>query len=83
MYALLYTNVTCLLDGMPFLWCLFKNFQPLTSCHVPWPAVQERAYSMLASRAYVHQYEQYGLSVNDFNECFAHVEEIMERYASL
>jgi tubulin delta len=38
---------------------------------------------MLASRAYVHQYEQYGLTVHDFQACFAHVEEIVERYRLL
>jgi len=45
--------------------------------------VQERAYSMLASRAYIHQYEKYGMALHDFQECFAQVEEIMERYRTL
>lgn len=45
--------------------------------------LQDRAYSMLSSRAYVHQYEQYGLTVDDFNACFAHVEEVVERYRLL
>lgn len=35
--------------------------------------VQDRAYSMLASRAFVHQYEKYGLAVQDFETCFAQV----------
>lgn len=38
---------------------------------------------MLASRAFVHQYEKYGLGVEEFQECFAHVEETVERYAVL
>jgi tubulin delta len=38
---------------------------------------------MLAARAFVHQYEKYGLGVEAFRECFAHVEEIAERYAAL
>lgn len=35
--------------------------------------MQERAYNMLASRAFVHQYEQYGLQQADFEHCFAQV----------
>eukprot|EP00197_Chlamydomonas_leiostraca_P006227 CAMPEP_0202860978 /NCGR_PEP_ID=MMETSP1391-20130828/2530_1 /ASSEMBLY_ACC=CAM_ASM_000867 /TAXON_ID=1034604 /ORGANISM="Chlamydomonas leiostraca, Strain SAG 11-49" /LENGTH=63 /DNA_ID=CAMNT_0049540277 /DNA_START=34 /DNA_END=225 /DNA_ORIENTATION=+ len=49
-------------------------------CVGPMTQMLDRAYSMLASRAYVHQYEQYGLTVDDFQACFAHMEEIVERY---
>ncbi|KAG1674578.1 hypothetical protein FOA52_001827 [Chlamydomonas sp. UWO 241] len=49
----------------------------------PITRMQEAAYAMLASRAFVHQYEAYGLGVADFQGCFAHVEEIAARYASL
>jgi tubulin delta len=45
--------------------------------------LQERAYSMLASKAFVHQYQKYGLGEGDFQECFAHVEDIAERYQLL
>ncbi len=45
--------------------------------------LQDRAYSMLASRAFVHQYEKYGLSEQDFQSCFAQVEDIVERYRAL
>jgi len=45
--------------------------------------VQERAYGMLASRAYVHQYEKYGMATRDFQECFAQVEDVVERYRLL
>jgi tubulin delta len=38
---------------------------------------------MLASRSFVHQYEKYGLGPADFQSCFAHVEEMAERYAML
>ncbi|KAG2448245.1 hypothetical protein HYH02_006829 [Chlamydomonas schloesseri] len=45
--------------------------------------MQEHAYGMLESRAFVHQYEKYGLSVADFQECFARIEDIAQRYARL
>jgi hypothetical protein len=47
------------------------------------PDLQEQAYSMLASNAFVHQYEKYGLGLQDFQECFAHIEDIAERYQLL
>uniref|UniRef100_A0A7S3QX23 Tubulin delta chain n=1 Tax=Dunaliella tertiolecta TaxID=3047 RepID=A0A7S3QX23_DUNTE len=53
------------------------------SCVAPIEHMQERAYSMLSSRAYVHQYEKYGMTAHDFHECFAQVEEIAERYRLL
>jgi len=49
----------------------------------PMQRMQERAYAMLASRAFVHQYEKYGLGVPDFEECFSHVEDMTARYAEL
>ena len=45
--------------------------------------MQARAYGMLASRAYVHQYEMYGMGVPEFDECFAKVEDIACRYSVL
>lgn len=45
--------------------------------------MQEKAYGMLASRAFVHQYEKYGMGVSDFQECFARIEDIVERYDRL
>ena len=38
---------------------------------------------MLASRAFVHQYEPFGLGVEEFQGCFSHIEDIVERYAAL
>ena len=38
---------------------------------------------MLASRAFVHQYEAFGLGTQDLIACFSHVEDIIERYAAL
>lgn len=52
-------------------------------CLGPVQRMQERAYAMLASRAFVHQYQKYGLEVEDFQSCFAHVEDIVHRYAAL
>jgi tubulin delta len=40
-------------------------------------------YSMLASRAYTHQYEAYGLSADDFQHCFAVAEDVLGSYAGL
>ena len=49
----------------------------------PLRRMQERAYSMLASRAFVHQYEQFGMTLGDFTNCFAAVEDVVERYSLL
>ncbi len=38
---------------------------------------------MVASRAYVHQYEKFGLQQRDFEDCFAHTEDLIERYETL
>ena len=38
---------------------------------------------MLASRAFVHQYEEFGLGLEGFQTCFSHVEDIVERYEAL
>lgn len=43
----------------------------------------EKAYGMLAARAYIHQYETYGLGTTEFQHCFAHVEELLARYSAL
>ncbi len=52
-------------------------------CVNPIRRMQEKAYGMLASRAFVHQYEKYGMGVSDFQECFARIEDIVERYDRL
>ncbi|GLC37998.1 hypothetical protein PLESTB_000447600 [Pleodorina starrii] len=52
-------------------------------CVGPIQRMQEHAYGMLASRAFVHQYETYGMSVSDFQACFARIEDIAQRYARL
>lgn len=45
--------------------------------------MQDKAYAMLSAKAYVHQYEAYGLGQAEFEQCFSVVEEIMAAYASL
>lgn len=52
-------------------------------CVGPIQRMQEHAYGMLESRAFVHQYEKYGLSVAEFQDCFARIEDIAQRYARL
>ncbi len=47
------------------------------------PAFQDQAYLMLRSRAYLHQYERYGMAEAEFDACFAHVEDIIARYGAL
>jgi tubulin delta len=44
---------------------------------------QKKAAIMLSARAYVHQYEKFGLGVQDFSTCFGHIEDIVERYSML
>jgi hypothetical protein len=45
--------------------------------------MQAKAYSMLSARAYVHQYEACGLALDDFQRCFAGVEDVLGSYSSL
>ncbi|PNH05043.1 Tubulin delta chain [Tetrabaena socialis] len=52
-------------------------------CVGPIQRMQEHAYGMLASRAYVHQYEKYGMGVSDFEACFARIEDIAQHYSML
>eukprot|EP00794_Sanderia_malayensis_P015594 gene15594-17167_t len=45
--------------------------------------VIQRAWNMFAGRAYVHQYNKYGLTDNDFIDSFGYVEQILADYESL
>lgn len=49
----------------------------------PLRAMQDKAYSMLSSRAYVHQYAAYGMQQADFQQCFAVVEDVLAAYGAL
>lgn len=42
-----------------------------------------RAYGMLASRAYLHQYMQHGMEISSFENAFATVEDVISRYLAL
>lgn len=42
-----------------------------------------KAWSMFNARAYIHQYEKYGLTENDFIDSFGVVEQVVADYASI
>jgi hypothetical protein len=42
-----------------------------------------KAYAMASARAYIHQYEAYGLGQADMQQCFAAVEDVLGAYAAL
>ncbi len=52
-------------------------------CQGPSARLQARAQLMWSSRAYTHQYQAFGLSAADFEGCFAHVQDLLDRYAAL
>ncbi|KAH8859520.1 Tubulin delta chain [Schistosoma japonicum] len=45
--------------------------------------VSLRAWELFASRAYVHQYEKYGLTTDVFMDCVATVEQIAHSYSTI
>lgn len=49
----------------------------------PLNSVIDKAWTMFASRAYVHQYIRYGISEDDFVDNFAFLEQILKNYRSL
>jgi tubulin delta len=50
------------------------------SCVKPLENVCAKAWSMYSARAYVHQYEKYGFTDEDFMSSFAAAEQILEDY---
>eukprot|EP00882_Tetradesmus_deserticola_P030316 GHRQ01034024.1.p1 GENE.GHRQ01034024.1~~GHRQ01034024.1.p1 ORF type:complete len:212 (+),score=55.68 GHRQ01034024.1:474-1109(+) len=42
-----------------------------------------KAYAMASAKAYLHQYEPYGLGQADMQQCFAAVEDVLAAYAAL
>jgi hypothetical protein len=50
---------------------------------LPLRAMQDKAYGMLSARAYVHQYEAYGMQQEDFTQCFAVVEDVLASYGAM
>ncbi|KAK9816057.1 hypothetical protein WJX74_007509 [Apatococcus lobatus] len=53
------------------------------ACAQPAARMQTRATSMLAARAYVHQYEAFGLGLSDLQEAVCSATEVVGRYAML
>lgn len=53
------------------------------SCLVPLERVCRNAWNMFSARAYVHQYEKYGFSHEDFVAAFVAVEQILKDYKTV
>lgn len=53
------------------------------SCLQPLDSVCQKAWNMFTSRAYVHQYLQYGLAEEEFLDSFVTVEQILKNYATI
>ena len=49
----------------------------------PLNLVIQKAWTMFASRAYIHQYLRYGISEDDFVDNFAFLEQVLNSYMSL
>ena len=75
------------------LWTCSKRFRGhdanltlLSNCQSVIPsldAVTQKAWCMFSSRAYVHQYEKYGINPDAFVDSFVKIEQILKSYASL
>ena len=46
-------------------------------------SMQDKAYNMFNAGAYLHQYQQFGIDRQDFEGCFARVEDIYASYKAL
>lgn len=53
------------------------------SCVGPLERVCEKAWNMYSARAYVHQYEKYGFTQEDFVSSFVAVEQILKDYKTI
>ena len=53
------------------------------SCVDPLEAVCGKAWDMFSSRAYLHQYERFGLTQEDFMDSFVAVEQLLKDYREL
>jgi len=49
----------------------------------PLEAVTSKAWKMFSARAYLHQYQSFGLAQDDFLNCFASVEQIIKNYKEI
>ena len=52
-------------------------------CLEPLNSVCRKAWNMYTAKAYVHQYEKYGLCREDFLSCFVTVEQLIKDYSTL
>ena len=59
---------------------LLSNSQSFVA---PLETVLRNAWSMFASRAYLHQYSRYGLLEDDFVDSFGFTEQILSDYRQL
>lgn len=55
----------------------------MQACAKPVARMQTRATSMLAARAYVHQYEAFGLGLSDLQAAVCNAAEVVSRYEML
>ena len=59
---------------------LLSNSQsPVTSLDT----IVEKAWTMFSSKAYIHQYLKHGLVEDDFMDCFAALEQVVDSYKHL
>ena len=49
----------------------------------PLDAVTSKAWKMFSAKAYLHQYQSFGLAQDDFLDCFASVEQIIRNYREI
>lgn len=45
--------------------------------------MQDKAYKMYNAGAYLHQYKQFGIDKQDFDSCFARIEDTYSSYQAL
>ena len=60
--------------------CLLSNSQAYLK---PLETILQNTYRMIHARAYVYQYEKHGLTVEDFKEALAKIEQIYHNYSEL
>ncbi len=56
---------------------------PLQACMRPVRRMQRAAALMLADRAYLHQYEHYGVGLPEMRAMLEETEQVLEHYGAL
>ena len=71
--------------GITSYYIVFSSYSPpcVQTCTGPIRSTLDKAYKMFSARAYVHQYEQFGLEEHDFDGSFARCEELVAAYDSM